>query len=145
MMKLLCTALLVGSSIAFAPSPVSIHQKTTALSASTVGRFPQKDDGCYSNKPLLEKKSTTPVADRKVSWFERQTLPDVMIEPSYFLSWAVLLLGPLIWWYHPCKSQRYRYFCIFMNDSHAHSCHSLTTLHTTTLSIQHTCRMVLLR
>jgi hypothetical protein len=101
MMKLWIAALLASSAVAFAPvtTHVGSKQSSSPISmASTVDRFP-KDD--YSNKPLYQPKSTTPVADRKVSWLERQTLPDVMIEPSYFLTWAVLALGPLIWWYHP--------------------------------------------
>lgn len=104
MMKLWIAALLASSAVAFAPvaTHVGSKQSSSPISmASTVDRFP-KDD--YSNKPLYQPKSTTPVADRKVSWLERQTLPDVMIEPSYFLTWAVLALGPLIWWYHPCES-----------------------------------------
>lgn len=31
-------------------------------------------------------------------------MPDVMLEPDYFLTVAVALLGPLIIWYHPCES-----------------------------------------
>lgn len=29
-------------------------------------------------------------------------MKDVMIDPNYFLTWAMALLGPLIIWYHPC-------------------------------------------
>lgn len=120
MMKLLIAALLASGAVAFAPVTTNVGSKQSSSPismASTVDRFP-KDD--YSNKPLYQPKSTTPVADRKVSWLERQTLPDVMIEPSYFLTWAVLALGPLIWWYHPCESsvlRNWRYLCIFVDTS----------------------------
>jgi hypothetical protein len=57
----------------------------------------------WLEKPLHRRVSTTPVADRKVTKFERMMMPDVVIPPSYSLTWAVALLGPLIMWYHPCK------------------------------------------
>jgi len=119
MMKLLTTAvvsaLLAGNAVAFAPCPATSIKKQSSLHASTVNGVP--NDG-YSNKPLFERKSTTPIADRKVSWIQRQTLPDAMIDPNYFLTFAVAILGPLIWWYHPCKflrntavsKQGYRYY-----------------------------------
>jgi hypothetical protein len=93
-----CTLLIGSTTVAFAPSPaVSIRKASSSLNMAS-SLMPK--DG-YSNKPLFERKSTKPVADRNVSWIQRQTMPDVIIEPSYFLTFAVAILGPLIWWYHP--------------------------------------------
>jgi hypothetical protein len=60
----------------------------------------------WSNKPLYFPESTTPVAARKVSKFERMRMSDVVIPPNFFLAYAVALLGPLIMWYHPCKKKQ---------------------------------------
>ena len=59
-----------------------------------------KDD--WSEKPLTEHKQTVPVAKNKVSRYQRSKLEDVIIPPDFFLAWSTALLGPLIWWYHPC-------------------------------------------
>lgn len=96
---------LASTTSAFAPSK-SLHRttkKTTVLNvASTPGDFQSpKDD--WSNKPLHTPKSTTPVAVKNVSKWERAMMPNVVISPDYTLSWAVALLGPLIMWYHPSK------------------------------------------
>ena len=99
-------AVLASTTSAFAPAQ-SLHRattkKTTALNvASTPGDFQRpKDD--WSNKPLHTPTSTTPVADKKVSKWERAMMPNYVVSPDYTLSWAVALLGPLIMWYHPCK------------------------------------------
>mmetsp|Transcript_17557 Transcript_17557/g.26023 ORF Transcript_17557/g.26023 Transcript_17557/m.26023 type:complete len:254 (-) Transcript_17557:321-1082(-) len=57
----------------------------------------------FMDKPLTPKgqKSTPSKAVRPVSWIEKQTKEDVMIEPDYYLSWAMAALGFLIMWYHP--------------------------------------------
>lgn len=77
------------------PSPAFTR---TSLNAATAGDY-RKDD--WSDKPLFERKSTTPVAARKVSKMERSRMKDVILPPDFTLTWAVLLLGPLIMWYHP--------------------------------------------
>jgi hypothetical protein len=38
-----------------------------------------------------------------VSKSDRSKMDDVMLDPNYFLTFAVAALGPLIMWYHPCK------------------------------------------
>mmetsp|Transcript_25090 Transcript_25090/g.59604 ORF Transcript_25090/g.59604 Transcript_25090/m.59604 type:complete len:271 (+) Transcript_25090:165-977(+) len=99
-----CSAILVAlasTTSAFAPA-ASLHRATkTALNvASTPGDFQNpKDD--WSNKPLHTPTSTTPVADKKVSKWERSMMPNFVVSPDYTLTWAVALLGPLIMWYHP--------------------------------------------
>ena len=59
----------------------------------------------YANviQPIFEKKSTTPVAARKVNPIDRMRMKDVVIPPNFFLGWSVAALGPLIAWYHPRK------------------------------------------
>jgi hypothetical protein len=54
--------------------------------------------------PRKGEHQTKPVATYTPSWMERLTMPNVMIEPDYFLTIGVALLCPLIIWYHPCKS-----------------------------------------
>lgn len=107
MMKLFVVAatalLLAGDAAAFSPLEIASKKKISLSSSSTVGPGLNSKDG-YSDKPLYKPKSTTPVADKQVNWFQKQTLPNVVLDPDYFLTWAVALLGPLIWWYHPCKS-----------------------------------------
>jgi hypothetical protein len=73
--------------------------------ASTPRDFRKKDD--WSTKPLYEPKSTTPVAHHKVTKRELAKMSNVVISPDYTLTWAVALLGPLIMWYHPCKSLKH--------------------------------------
>ena len=98
----LLIAALVGAAVGFQPiAPMVVHRGTALSMASTVEPKPTFDD--WSDKPLTQKRSTKPEPVRQVSKRERERIPDVMIEPNYFLTWAVLLLGPLIWWYHPCK------------------------------------------
>jgi hypothetical protein len=88
---------LVSAASAFmAPNLVA---KPTTLEAVSNLR-PQND---WSDKPLLEKRSTTPVPKRKVNAFQRQMMKDVIIPPDFTLTWAVAALGPLIISYHPCK------------------------------------------
>ena len=95
------SAVLFGSASAFTFRP-SVKKVSSLSMATTIDKFGGKHDG-YSDKPLYTPKSTTPEPVRKVSWFQKQSLPDVIIEPSFFLTYAVALLGPLILWYHPCK------------------------------------------
>lgn len=92
----LCTA---ASAFVTAPSrPLTLVSSSALNAAST----PDGLNG-WSEKPRYVAESTTPVAARKVSKSERMRMKDVVIPPNFFLSWAVLLLGPLIMWYHPCK------------------------------------------
>lgn len=101
MLKAILITSLVAAAAGFQPA---VQRRNAFLKmASTVAprSSPSLDD--WSNKPLPQRKSTTPVAVRKVSKQERERIPDVMIDANYFLTWGVALLGPLIWWYHPCK------------------------------------------
>ncbi len=88
---------------AFNLAPVESVSKT-ALSAASTGNNFNKRPNDWTGYALSEKTSTTPVSARKVSPFQRTMMADVMIEPNYFLTWAVAALCPLIIWYHPCKS-----------------------------------------
>lgn len=97
-MKILLALAFVAGVSAFAPQPVLTRSSTAVGVAGNMG----PSDG-WSDKPLYQPKSTPPVADKKVSWLARQAMPDVMIDPSYFLTWAVAALCPLIIWYHPCE------------------------------------------
>jgi hypothetical protein len=99
MKAVLILSLLTAASAFTATAPTSSRVQSVAL------RVVSTPDGFdnWSEKPLYVPESTTPVAARKVSKFERMRMKDVVIRPDYFLSWAVLLLGPLIMWYHPCK------------------------------------------
>lgn len=83
---------------AFVASP----SRSAVTSALHVASTPDNLDS-WSEKPLYRRESTTPVADRKVTKFERMMMPDVVVPPDFTLTWAVALLGPLIMWYHPCK------------------------------------------
>jgi hypothetical protein len=101
--------------------------KRTALSTSSlnVASTPDKMDQ-WSNYPLHVPESTTPVAARKVSKWERMTMADVVIPPDFSLSWAVAILGPLIMWYHPCEYNavynfRTRTRLIFFGNMHLSS------------------------
>lgn len=92
-------ALLLSAFAAASAFQVAPQQRgATKLGAATTGDF-HKDD--WSEKPILERKSTTPVATRKVTPFQRSMMKDVVIPPDFSLTWAVALLGPLIAWYHP--------------------------------------------
>lgn len=80
----------------FSPVP-SAKIPTTPLNAAFTG----KPGNGWSDKPAFKKESTEPVAAKKVSWFERQMMEDVMIDPDFFLTFGVAILCPLIIWYHP--------------------------------------------
>lgn len=93
------STLLVGNDVtAFSPS---VKKGASSLPmASTVG----VNDGYRNKKPFsTPKKTTTRVPAKKVNWIQKQMLSDVMIDPDFSLTWTVALLGPLIWWYHPCE------------------------------------------
>lgn len=102
-MRVLLLAILSGTVLSFAPSTI-IKTKPSLVTLFAATSIPPggKRDG-FSDKPIYERKSTTPIADRKVSWIEKNMMEDVMLEPDYFLTWALALLGGLIIWYHPCK------------------------------------------
>lgn len=75
------------------------------MAASSIGpnssnNNKSKNDG-WTGKPGYVAKSVEPVADKNVSMLQRMAMQDVMVEPNYFLTWAVALLCPLIIWYHP--------------------------------------------
>jgi hypothetical protein len=111
MMKLaLFVSLTVSSTMGFTPIvtktnlvvPAATTFDALRMSASSIEPDKKSNDG-WTGKPGYVRKSMEPVADKKISKLQRMTLQDVMIEPNYFLTYAVALLGPLIIWYHPCK------------------------------------------
>lgn len=92
--------LLCSSVTAFSPNRIAPF--TTELGVSN-SLHPNQDP--YSKAiPRKGEHQTQPVATHTPSWIERLTMPDVMIDPDYFLTVGVALLCPLIIWYHPCKS-----------------------------------------
>jgi hypothetical protein len=115
-MKLAILFSLLTSTYAFVAAPqIGLAKTTTALSAaSPIGNFRRKDD--WSDKPISERKSTTPVSAKKVNKIQRAIMKDVVLDPDYFLAWAVGLLGPLILWYHPCKCFEVSHFTWIHND-----------------------------
>ena len=96
-MKLIFAAILANVAAGFQPVSFTVHRVTALSMASSLAPKPSLNE--WNGKS----KNSAPEAVRKVSKRERERLPDVMIEPSYFLTQALCLLGPLIWWYHPCK------------------------------------------
>jgi hypothetical protein len=100
-------SLMAVSSSAFVPATkTQVSPFTLQMAASSIG--PKKPTDGWTGKPGYVAKSTTPVANKKVSKLQRLMMDDVMIEPNYFLSVAVALLCPLIIWYHPCKFRKRR-------------------------------------
>lgn len=97
MMKIILLSFLLSGAAAFAPSAVTRVDKTALYAASTL---PPKQDNGWSDRPAHKPKSTKPAPAKNVSWLERQTMKDVMIDPDYFMTFYVGALGPLIMWYH---------------------------------------------
>ena len=91
-----------ASAFQMAPTTRSVAT-TTSLSASTTGDDMKPND--WTGYPVGVKKSTTPVPVRKVNSAQRAMMSDVMLDPDFSLTWALAALGPLIMWYHPCKSR----------------------------------------
>jgi hypothetical protein len=91
------------------PCPTSTTIRTNAGTTTTdlqmsASSFDQKSNDGWTGKPGYVKSSTKSVpSSKQVSKLERMTMKDVMIDPNYYLTYAVALLGPLIMWYHPCK------------------------------------------
>lgn len=115
-MKVLAILTLLAASAvsAFAPMTATTVTKASSelyMSASSIGPNKKSSDG-FTGRPGYVAKSMEPVADKQVSKLQRMTMKDVMIEPNYFLTWAVTLLCPLIIWYHPCKCPIIL-FCIY--------------------------------
>jgi hypothetical protein len=74
----------------------------TDLRMSASSFDPKPNDG-WTGKPGYVPKSAESVPSTKqLSKWERMTMEDVMVDPNYYLTYAVALLGPLIMWYHPC-------------------------------------------
>lgn len=92
---------LASAASAFQLAPTTRVMATTSLAAATTGDNMKPND--WTGYPVGQKKSTTPVPARKVNGLQRATMPDVMLDPSFSLTWAIGALGPLIMWYHPCK------------------------------------------
>jgi hypothetical protein len=88
---------------------------------------PKPNDGWTGKSGYVKKSSKPTPSTKQVSKWERMTMQDVMIDPNYYLTYAVALLGPLIMWYHPCK-----YFASFTGVSDGNfsvrPCHILTSL-----------------
>lgn len=101
-MKLVLSTLALACATVSAFVPSSTQFVSTKLSASTTGGNFRPND--WTGYPAdTERKSSTPVPARKVSKSDRAKMDDVMLDPNYFLTFAVAALGPLIMWYHPCK------------------------------------------
>ena len=98
-MKLSLLLSVLATASAFQANPQT-NRASTKIDVSTTGGF-RRDD--WSDKPLYEKKSTTPVAARKVGPIDRMRMKDVVIPPDFTMAWYVAALGPLIALYHPCK------------------------------------------
>ncbi|GAX24760.1 hypothetical protein FisN_4Hu318 [Fistulifera solaris] len=101
-----CTAasflLFTGSAMAFSPNRIA-PLSTTQLAVSN-SLLPNSDP--YDKAiPRKGEHQTKPVATYTPSWMERLTMPNVMIEPDYFLTIGVALLCPLIIWYHPSYTE----------------------------------------
>lgn len=110
-MKLAILFSLLTSTYAFVATPQRLTKTTTLSAASSIGNSRRKDD--WSDKPISDRKSTKPVPTKKVNAIQRAMMKDVILDPDYFLTFAVGLLGPLILWYHPCK-----FFEVFFTFSH---------------------------
>jgi len=81
---------------------------TTTLDVASLNKPNSDGLDSWSGKPLNTHESTTPVTDPKFSKRNRMMMKDVVLPPSFSLTWAVALLGPLIMSYHPCKYFIYR-------------------------------------
>jgi hypothetical protein len=91
----------VSAFVSRSPNIVSAFSSvTTTLNAIST---PPKNSDEWSEKPLYVRESTTPVADPKFSRLQRMMMNDAVIPADFSLTWAVVLVGPLIMVYHPCK------------------------------------------
>lgn len=102
MMKLLVSLSLLAAAHGFVASPAPKAKTSLNVATQPKGGKNMWDD--WSNKPLPKRQSTTPVAKKKVSKMERAMMKDRVLDPDYTLALSVAALGPLIAWYHPCKS-----------------------------------------
>ena len=104
-LSILLLSMCTGAS-AFVGAPNRHALTTSSVTTTTldVASLPSKDLDSWSGKPLNTHESTTPVADPKFSRLNRMMMKDVVLPPSFQLTWALGLLGPLIMMYHPCKS-----------------------------------------
>jgi hypothetical protein len=98
-MKLVVVLSLLCATSAFVVAPSRVS--AIALKAARYNDRMRIDD--WSDKPVPDKKSTKSFPTKVVTGWQRKKMDDVMIPPDFTLTWAVALLGPLIWWYHPCK------------------------------------------
>jgi hypothetical protein len=85
----------------FSPSTMEARTRQTSLHMVASSTGPSNLNDGWTGKPGYVRKSTPSIADKKISKVERMAKSDVMVDPNYFLSWAVALLCPLIIWYHP--------------------------------------------
>ena len=136
---------LVSLAASFSQMPIITRAQRTSgshLSASSIrgSQLPAYDQ----NDPQQQQQSTKPVAPaKKLNWIAKQTLPDAMIEPSYYLTWAVALLGPLIIWYHPRKQEYlFKHSLVYNRGLSAHthtqthySSHAHVLIHIFSLSL----------
>lgn len=100
-----CISLLLAGASAFVPL-----SQTTRRVAAAVNAASTRATNDWSDRPIYTTVSTEPVAAKQVSWLERQGMANVMLDPNYFLTWAVALLGPLIIWYH--RTYLYLVLCL---------------------------------
>jgi hypothetical protein len=109
-MKLLALILSAALSVkGFSPLTINARRASARMAAFSVGGDQKKEPNDWAGKPLYKTKSTVPITDQKVSWLEKQSMGDVMLEPDYVLTWVFGLLGPLIIWYHTCKLKPYAF------------------------------------
>jgi len=100
--------LFASAASGFSPVAVVVPKTTTArtgLNMVAGNLNPKKNPlDSWSDKPIHDHSESTPLERKKnVSWIERRTMSDVIIDPDYSLALGVALLCPLIIWYHPSE------------------------------------------
>jgi hypothetical protein len=107
-MKVLSLFWLTALPLTLGFSSSSIKARSSTAVSMAASSFPKPPQHGWEGKPVTHKgeKTTKPVAAKNASsWLERKTMGDVMLEPSYALTWAVAALCPLIIWYHPSYAE----------------------------------------
>lgn len=95
--------LTLGVSSGFVPGTSNIKKLTSLNVATSRGQYGKWDD--WSEKPVVPKKQSPTESvvspNAKTGFFAKQRIDDVVVEPDFFFTWSLALLGPLIMWYHP--------------------------------------------
>mmetsp|Transcript_22739 Transcript_22739/g.31758 ORF Transcript_22739/g.31758 Transcript_22739/m.31758 type:complete len:253 (+) Transcript_22739:82-840(+) len=97
----IAATLLVASTASAFTSIASPRSKLNsfALNSATAQNGKWSDD--YSAYPLHEPKNTTPEPVKPAGIFGRKAVPDITLDPDYYLTWCFAIVGALITWYHP--------------------------------------------